>query len=190
MFNVKISPSTFGGLGYGFDGVTGVPYVDWAIMIANDDTHGYDQNHRAGGIDYDCSSLVWFSLKQAGFPLSGGPFTTREMDGVLRQQGFQKFPFNRALLQPGDILWRSGHTEIYIGNGKTVGAHGSETNGKYGKYGDQTGHEISVIPCGNFTYAYRPPKSYVDAMNEKAKEKTKKEEKPADDKAPKSPSTP
>ena len=35
-------------------------------------------------------------------------------------------------------------TEIYVGSGKRCGAHASETGGKTGKKGDQTGDEISV----------------------------------------------
>ena len=31
--------------------------VEWAISIANDNSHGYDQAHRDGP-DYDCSSLI------------------------------------------------------------------------------------------------------------------------------------
>ena len=31
--------------------------VTWAIRIANDPAHGYDQDNRWGP-DYDCSSLV------------------------------------------------------------------------------------------------------------------------------------
>ena len=40
--------------------------VTWAIRIANDPAHGYDQDNRWGP-DYDCSSLVisagWCSCK-------------------------------------------------------------------------------------------------------------------------------
>lgn len=31
--------------------------VTWALAIANDNTHGYDQQYRWGP-DYDCSSLI------------------------------------------------------------------------------------------------------------------------------------
>ena len=59
-------------------------------------------------------------------------------------------------LEPGDILWRSGHTEVYIGDGKNVGAHIAETGGVNGKPGDQTGHEVDVGATGsNWTKIYR-----------------------------------
>ena len=37
----------------------------WAVGIANDNSHGYDQIHRQGP-DYDCSSLVINAYEQAG----------------------------------------------------------------------------------------------------------------------------
>ena len=39
--------------------------VTWAIEIANDPAHGYDQDNRWGP-DYDCSSLVISAWQQAG----------------------------------------------------------------------------------------------------------------------------
>ena len=36
--------------------------VTWAIEIANDPAHGYDQDNRWGP-DYDCSSAGWCSCK-------------------------------------------------------------------------------------------------------------------------------
>ena len=43
--------------------------VTWALAIANDNTHGYDQQYRWGP-DYDCSSLIisacWSSCKNKG----------------------------------------------------------------------------------------------------------------------------
>ena len=39
--------------------------VEWAISIANDNSHGYDQAHRDGP-DYDCSSLICWAYYNAG----------------------------------------------------------------------------------------------------------------------------
>ena len=44
----------------------GTDYLQWAIDIANDDSHGYSQCNRLGP-DYDCSSLVWHSLLNSGY---------------------------------------------------------------------------------------------------------------------------
>ena len=37
--------------------------VTWALAIANDNTHGYDQQYRWGP-DYDCSSLIISAWQQ------------------------------------------------------------------------------------------------------------------------------
>lgn len=38
--------------------------------------------------------------------------------------------------------------------------------GIHGTPGDQDGREISVVPCDIYQWVYRPPKSYVDQINE------------------------
>ena len=48
--------------------------VNFIIDMANDDAHGYDQNHR-NGPDYDCSSLVGTALHEAGFNVSPDSWT-------------------------------------------------------------------------------------------------------------------
>lgn len=120
-------------------------YVQWALDIANDDSHGYSQAVRWGP-DYDCSSLVIASLKAAGFQV-GAAVYTGNMKSELTKYGF-KWHTNFKNLQRGDILLvhnsNRQHTEIYIGNGMTVGAHIAETGGIRGKAGDQTGNEIST----------------------------------------------
>ena len=59
-------------------------------------------------------------------------------------------------MMPGDILWKQNHTEIYIGDGKTVGAHCDENGGIAGtNRGDQTGHEIDVGDVGSWYYVFR-----------------------------------
>ena len=120
-------------------------YVNWALKIAKDNKHGYSQKNRWGP-DYDCSSLVVSALANSGFQV-GNAVWTGNMKSELTKYGF-KWYTDLSKLKRGDILlvhsaWRQ-HTEIYLGNGKTVGAHIAETGGVYGKAGDQTGNEISV----------------------------------------------
>ena len=134
-------------------------YLQWAIDIANDDSHGYSQCNRLGP-DYDCSSLVWHSLLNSGYSkeeLGGYAFSTRTMEGVLTNIGFVKHSYNESELQAGDILWRSGHTGIYAGDGQVVQASSSrEGNGLCGRTGDQTGTEIWVSKnTGNWSVYYR-----------------------------------
>lgn len=128
--------------------------VKWAINIANDDTHGYDQAHRTGP-DYDCSSLVCSAFKQAGFDV---PITsTHYMRNAFTAVGFRWYPRydengtvlwngNCSVLSRGDIVLKeAAHTELYIGNNQNVGAHCNEFGGiTGGETGDQTGEEICV----------------------------------------------
>ena len=115
--------------------------MQWALEIAADDSHGYSQINRNGNPDYDCSSLVYYSLYNTGWPIASicsYAFATGSMDSVLTQLGFQKITFSNgdySSLVAGDILLREGHTEIYIGNGQTVGAHSDEVGGITGAQG-------------------------------------------------------
>ncbi len=135
-------------------------YLQWAINIANDDSHGYSQCARSGP-DYDCSSLVWYALKETGFDeniLGSYPFSTFTEANILKQLGFKEYTYTgHADLQPGDILLRSNHTGIYSGNDMVVEAsineHGTICGGQTG---DQTGREIrNDVNMRNWDTYYR-----------------------------------
>lgn len=132
-------------------------YVSWALKIANDNSHGYSQAVRWAP-DYDCSSFVISALEAAGLPMKAyGASYTGNMPQALKACGFTKVKgvnlSTGAGLLRGDILLNPAtHTEIYIGNNQAVGAHCSETGGKYGKAGDQTGNEISLQSYRNKNY--------------------------------------
>ena len=86
-----------------------------------------------------------------------GASYTGNMGQALKACGFVKLSgvnlSTGAGLLKGDILLNPvTHTEIYIGNNQAVGAHCSETGGKYGKTGDQSGNEISVQNYRNKNY--------------------------------------
>lgn len=113
--------------------------VSWAIGIARDDSHGYDQENR-NGPDYDCSSFVGTALHNAGFPVS--PYsTTRNLVPQLRAAGFVdcKQPYKK-----GDIHITPGHHVVMsIDASSIVHASINEKNDiTGGKTGDQTGREI------------------------------------------------
>ncbi|MCR4842421.1 MAG: leucine-rich repeat protein [Eubacterium sp.] len=119
--------------------------VNWAIAIAGDDTHGYSQEDRWGP-DYDCSSFVISAFNYAGFDIASGSGWTGNMQSIFTAAGFTWIEWDSTAegasvddLQYGDILWRSGHTEIYMGDGQIVGAHSAYG---YTQTGDQTGKEI------------------------------------------------
>ena len=134
--------------------------IEWARRIAQDDTHGYSQAQRWGK-DYDCSSYVISALEAGGFPMRAhGATYTGNMSAALRACGFKRLNENARVnlatgagLVAGDVLLNPAtHTELYIGNGLCAGAHSSETGGKYGAVGDQTGNEISIQPYRNKNY--------------------------------------
>lgn len=134
--------------------------VRWAINIANDNSHGYDQRNRWGNPDYDCSALVISAFQQAGIPLkSAGANYTGNIYDAARSVGFADVTggVNRANadgMRRGDILLSRGHhTAIYIGNGQVVQASSNEHGGiTGGRPGDQNGREIWVTRYYNFPW--------------------------------------
>jgi len=124
--------------------------VAWAVAIANNASHGYDQSSRWGP-DYDCSSLIIQAWQEAGVPVkTAGASYTGNMIKVFLANGFEDVTnqVNRATgagLKAGDVVWVKGHVEMMCSSTQLVGAHISETGGIYAKTpGDQTGHEIDV----------------------------------------------
>lgn len=145
--------------------------VQWACAIANDDTHGYDQNHRWGP-DYDCSSLIISAYDEAGVPVkAAGAQRTGDMVAAFKKCGFVEVQgWNRITgsgLIRGDVLVREyGHAEMCIGNGQLVKASINELGtATGGQTGDQTGKEVRI---GNYyddgwEYALRYPSTeYTD----------------------------
>ena len=118
--------------------------MDWAIATAADDTHGYSQQTRNGNPNYDCSSFVIAAYDNAGIPVKeAGASYTGNMKNAFIKCGFEWIPGtpNMEDLLPGDVLLSErDHTEMYIGDGKNVGAHGNFDNVN----GDSSGKELSV----------------------------------------------
>lgn len=144
--------------------------VDEALRIANDSHHGYSQRPPSGrwGPDFDCSSLMYYIAYKAGYAVSIGSDKVRFTGTMLKdfeKAGFQILPFANvgiSDLEVGDILLNLAlHAEVYVGNGESVGATGSENGGYVGEAGDQTGHEIEKHPVTTFDkdwhYILRPP---------------------------------
>ena len=94
--------------------------VQWAINIANDNSHGYDQTRRDGP-DYDCSSLICWAYYNAGFNTRPG-YTpaTGSMYDVFVDAGFEdvtagcvKWPLSVIRLQ-GSSIGRLAKVSDYI----------------------------------------------------------------------------
>ena len=135
-------------------------YVQEAIRIANDNRHGYSQYNRWGNPDYDCSSLVTTVVENSGIPVkTNGSTYTGNMYNAFIKSGFKDVT-NSVNLRPGAGLKRGDGllnprrpTEIYIGNGKMVGAKIDEVGGIVGRRkGDQTGREICVSWYKNYPW--------------------------------------
>lgn len=154
-----------------------------AEHIANDDSHGYSQPNRKGwgseGLkfsdgslysvhrgDYDCSEMARQCAEAAGLLAPDSYMWTGNEDSVLTGAGFSRLPYSTNNLVRGDILWKPGHTGIYLGGGMMADAHGDEWGGIDGPTeGDQTGREIEIRPVTSCSWqtTYRPPSSHEEA---------------------------
>lgn len=142
----------------------------WAISTCNAPNIGYSQSYRnqqtVNGITYyDCSSFIWYALKAGGFDVeaaylsalgyaySGNAITTSSERAWLIALGFTEQNINGEW-QAGDILWRSGHTEMVYtggtGRGVTMGAHTSNTS-----LANQVSINSSQSTASSWTKLYR-----------------------------------
>ena len=125
---------------------------NWAIQTCNSPTVGYSDSPNlrnqvtSNGITrYDCSSFIWWALKNGGWNMdaiygTSYPFVTANMRGILINGcGFTELPIDSTEWKPGDIVLRIlgeipgtyGHTEMVyqsngVGSGYTMGAHTDE----------------------------------------------------------------
>lgn len=119
--------------------------VNFAVTIANDDSHGYDIERKNG--DYDCSWLILKSWEAAGVPVikAGGTYTGNMLKALLKC-GFEKVNINTR--RRGDVLLNEAHHVAMMVDDKnlvmaSINELGTTTGGKPG---DQTGREILVRP--------------------------------------------
>lgn len=122
--------------------------VTWMINIANDDTHGYDQDNRWGP-DYDCSSFIISGYEQAGVQLKeNGASYTGDLKAAALKVGFKEVAWENdptKLLRGDIILNEVHHVCCFIGDGQIVQASANEFgHATGGQTGDQTGKEIYV----------------------------------------------
>lgn len=117
--------------------------VAYMKMIANDDSHGYDQENRYSP-DFDCSSLVARALNEAGFNISIYSWTGN-LESQLIACGFKKCS---KPWKAGDIHLKSGyHVCMSMDTNNVAEARINEFGGiTGGQTGDQTGEEIMIRP--------------------------------------------
>ena len=95
--------------------------------------------------DMDCSSLVKRILVACGVIDQDTYVWTGNERSILNVHGFAER--NRFRPVRGDILWRDGHTEVYLGDGLCGGARIDESGTVLGTVpGDQTGREVAAGP--------------------------------------------
>lgn len=154
--------------------------VDWAVGVANDNSHGYTNGK--WGPEYSCISLIMEAFTTAGLDL--GKCNIDKLPNRLIGRGFEDVTAEVDLatgqgLAKGDILWyinqdNHGHTEMYIGSGQMVGARGDTD----GKPGDSKGDEISVVAYQDLGWqrVFRIPGGYTN----EAEQETEEPAEPAD----------
>lgn len=139
--------------------------VSFMIDIAKDDSHGYDQIHRTGGTDYDCSSLVGTALNQAGFNVKKSS-TTRTLRAQLLACGFKTVSVGGARKR-GDIFLKEGHHVVMCTGANNIVHASINEKGKTtgGKPGDQTGKEICVRSFYNYKGGWDYHFRFSDAIS-------------------------
>ena len=134
--------------------------VAWAVAIANNPAHGYDQKERWGP-DYDCSSLIISAWESVGVAVrEAGASYTGNMRAAFLRCGFVEVTTQVNLatgagMRPGDVLLNeAAHTAMVVQPGRLVAArineHGQTTGGQPG---DQTGREITVQSYYNYPWS-------------------------------------
>lgn len=134
---------------------------NWAVQTCNAPNVGYSQTYRyqqtVNGITYyDCSSFISYALIAGDFPVPY-IFTTNVECDILLSLGFTEVPI-AGEWKAGDVVWRSGHTEMVYqggtGSGITMGAHWSVDY-----YGNPVplADQVSIInsPTSNFSRIFR-----------------------------------
>ena len=90
----------------------------------------YSQDLRDSGSYYDCSSLAYYSWKDAGVDISFGGATTAAAEAQGLEEAEKTVSFGE--MQPGDLIFYSftnnkrykniSHVAVYVGDGKVVEA--------------------------------------------------------------------
>jgi hypothetical protein len=102
--------------------------ADFAYCTCKVYSCGYSQPHRdwltferliAGTAETDCSYGVGQWLCWGGYLDENPPFSTREEREYLQEHGFDLIDANAGFvkMQRNDVLWKKGHTALYIGEG-------------------------------------------------------------------------
>ena len=115
---------------------------------------GYDQTNRwdiRPGGECDCSSLVIYALREAGFD-TGSASYTGNLSSQLCARGWVRVA-NNCSPRIGDILLNDvHHVAVYVGGGMLCQASISEKGTITGALGDQTGGETNMRRYYNYPW--------------------------------------
>ena len=139
--------------------------VKWAIDIANDNAHGYDQVRR-NSPDFDCSSFVATALNYGGFNVPIVAYTGNLLKHLL-SVGFKQVSVS-AKRERGDIfLTPYKHVVLCVDSEHIVHASINEKGTtKGGKTGDQTGKEICTRKFYTPKYGWKYHLRYCSTKQE------------------------
>lgn len=141
------------------------------LAYARDDRHGYElgwHSASAMGGGTDCSGLVrYYAALLAGVATDSFPdFSTRTERRVLTSRGWKAIAFSLSKARRGDVLLTepNGHTVIYLGNSRILGAEGDWD----GRRGDSGGREVCERSYYDYSYNWilRPPTSAAGEEDE------------------------
>ena len=129
------------------------PYIGYAYTASVRETITLGVNYRTY---CDCSSFISKCLTEGGYFKNNPWFYTGDMCGFLERAGWRQQSLD-GVWMPGDVLWKSGHTEMVYeggtGRGRTMGAHTSNV-----AYEAQ----VNIAAEGRYSYASRWTRLYRD----------------------------
>lgn len=139
---------------------------DFAYCVCEVYSCGYSQPNRRqisvetlekGIARADCSSMVSWVLYMGGFlPECPWFYTAVERD-YLQEHDFTELECGVFAPQRNDVLWRSGHTAIYIGDGlvaELIHDENYDAGWEGEEAGDQTGDESRLISYLPYQWDY------------------------------------
>lgn len=138
--------------------------VNWLVNLANDNSHGYDQQYRWGEHgDYDCSSSTITAFEQAGLKVKeNGATYTGNMRVAFEKCGFKSRKYASDIIpRKGDVFLNEKHHVVVAISDKQVVTASINEKGKTmgGQAGDQTGKEIYIrdfyVPSYGWDYVLR-----------------------------------
>ena len=137
-------------------------FCRWMRVACEDWSLGYDQSNRwdiRDGGECDCSSLVIWALRKAGFDTGEATYTGNVLSELL-PRGWRSLPFAIDSVKAGDILLNEAYhvCAVIAGSGRTatIAQASIDERGRVtgGASGDQTGKETNVRQVYVYTYGW------------------------------------